>query len=87
MNTPDRSLDQVLSRRPFGDFEPERPESAPWHQPTLDHVELAYTGITHIVPLVVADRVHLHGVGYPTHEQDELEPGDWMPVTWGLPPR
>jgi hypothetical protein len=86
MNTPERPLDQVLSRRSFADFEPQRPGRAPWRQPTLDHVELAYTGNTHVVPLVIADRVHLHGVGLPTWEQDDLEPGDWHPITWGVSP-
>ena len=77
-----KPLGEVLSRA-RGDFVPARPGRKPWVQPSGEPIEIAYTGITHIVPLSVADRVHLIGVGWPSTWQDDLEPGDWMPVTWG----
>lgn len=86
MNTPERPLGDVLARA-MDDFTPQRPDRPPWHQPTLTHVEHAYTGTVLTVPLIIADRVHLHGVGRPTDWQDDTELADWLPITWGVPPR
>lgn len=80
-----KPLAQVVSRS-LGDFTPQRPTRAPWHQPTLGYIEHAWTGNTHVVPLEVADSVCLIGVGRPTWAQDDLEPGDWYPITWGVEP-
>ena len=79
-----RPLDQVLGRA-VEDFTPERPGHPPWHQPTLDRVELASTGNLVTVPLRKADRVRVYGLGRPSWEQDDLEPFDWTPAGWGVP--
>ena len=57
------------------------------YKPTLGHVELAYTGDVVTVPLVIADRVTLHGLDRPTWAQEWDEPGDWLPSSWGVSPR
>jgi hypothetical protein len=83
-----------MSERPLGDvllhaipdFTPEHPERAPWQRDQLDHVEHAHTGNIIIVPLKVADRVHLRGLDRPSYEQDCLEPSDWTPAGWGVAP-
>lgn len=75
------SLDQVLSRR-WADFTPRHPERAPWVQSEVDRIELASTGNVAAVPLVVADRVTLHGLDRPSWHQDSLEPGDWTRAGW-----
>lgn len=80
----ERPLGEVLSRRSPDDFEPQTPDRAPWHRETLDYVEHATTGNVVTVPLVVADRVTLHGLDRPSDDRDDLEPGDWHPVTWGV---
>lgn len=78
-------LDQVLAY-PWGDFVPEHPGRAPWWQPRLYPVQPAYTGNIVTVPLVRADRAELHDLDRPSHEQDWLEPTDWMPVGWAVAP-
>ena len=70
-----RPLAEVLARS-FGDFTPQHPSRHPWTQPSHRPVEHAYTGITHIIPLGIADRVHLIGVDRPTTLQDWTEPED-----------
>ena len=80
-------LGEVLSRRSLDGFTPQHPDRHPWAQPTLDHVELAYTGDVVTVPLVIADRVTLHGLDHPTWAQDWTEPGDWLPQSWGVAPK
>ena len=79
----DRPLAEVLARN-AQDFTPEHPRSPVWHQPTLRKVEVAYTGNVAVVPLEVADRAHLQHLDRPSHEQDYLEPSDWMPAGWGV---
>ena len=78
-----RPLDQVLARA-WGDFVPARPDRPPWHQPRALAVDHAYTGNVVTVPLVIADRVQLHGLDRPSYNQDWLEPQDWFPVGWGV---
>lgn len=82
----ERPLGEVLARRWLDDFTPRRPDRAPWHQGTLAHVEHTTTGNVVTVPLIVADRVTLHGLDRPSDERDDTEPGDWHPVTWGVSP-
>ena len=82
----ERPLDQVLVTA-VEDFEPERPDRAPWHRSTLRHVEHAYTGNVVTVPLVVADRVHLGNVDRASDERDDLEWFDSTPAGWGVAPR
>lgn len=79
-------LDQVLARALVEDFVPEHPNRAPWHQPTLRGVELAYTGNVAVVRLDCADRAELHGLDRPSWERDDLEPTDWTPIGWGVAP-
>lgn len=81
----ERPLDQVLVTA-VEDFEPERPNRAPWHQPTKPTPQVASTGNVVTVPLVVADRVHLRNVDRASDERDELEPVDWTPLGWGVTP-
>lgn len=78
-----RPLGDVLAHA-WSDFVPKHPERPPWHQPTLRGVELAYTGNICTVPLIVADRVHLHGLDRPSLDRDDLEPTDWTPAGWGV---
>ncbi len=70
----------------WDDFTPEHPERTPWHQPSGQRVELAYTANVAVVCLDRADREQLHGLGRPSWEQDWLELTDWMPVGWGVSP-
>jgi hypothetical protein len=84
-STPERPLGQVLATA-WDDFAPERPNRAPWHQPTLRGYELAATGNVIEVPLLVADRVQLGNLGVPSDYRDELEPFDWTPAGWGVTP-
>jgi hypothetical protein len=76
-------LYRVLQRS-WDHFTPEHPNRRPWLQPALRRVEVAYTGNVLTVPLAVADRVQLRGLGRPTNEQDWLEPTDWMTVGWSV---
>jgi hypothetical protein len=78
-------LDRVLTRY-GGEFVPEHPERAPWHQPTIRTVEVAVTDNRATVDLAIADRVHLRGLDRPTFERDDLEPFDWTPAGWGVAP-
>ena len=80
-----RPLGDVLLHA-SGDFTPERPERAPWHQTTLRHFELASTGNLATVRLERAANVHLHGLDRPSWDQDWLEPSDWTPAGWGVAP-
>jgi hypothetical protein len=85
-STPERPLADVLKRFREGEFEPALPERRPWHQHTLDSVELVCTGNLVEVPLEVADRVSLRGLKRPTWERDYLEPWDWKRGPgWGVP--
>jgi hypothetical protein len=79
----ERPLSDVL-RTAIPDFTPEHPQRAPWQREQLDHVEHAYTGNIIIVPLKIADRVHLRGLDRPSDERDDLEPSDWTPAGWGV---
>ena len=76
----------VLTRAFPGGFTPKHPQRRPWHQPTLGHVEVAFTGVVAVVPLEIADRVELHGLGRPSWEQDWDCPEDWTRQSWGVAP-
>jgi hypothetical protein len=79
-------LGEVLATA-WDDFTPEHPRRAPWHQPTLRGVEVAYTGNVVVVPLHEADTAKLQRLDRPSDERDWLEPGDWMAGPgWGMPP-
>ncbi|MFZ0379289.1 MAG: hypothetical protein WCD11_02060 [Solirubrobacteraceae bacterium] len=81
MNT-ERPLGDVLAQA-RGDFIPQRPELAPWARSKLTHVRHASTGNVVTVPLIVADRVRLHGLDRALSEQDDfLE--DWTRDGWGV---
>jgi hypothetical protein len=82
--TAERPLSDVLLTTP-GDFTPERPERAPWHQPTLGDVEIVVTDNRRRVNLAVADRVKLRGLERATYARDDLEWFDWTPAGWGVP--
>ncbi len=77
-------LDQVLARA-WGDFVPRRPDRPPWWQPRSVVDEVAVTDNRAVVPLIVADRVHLCGLDRPTWMRDDLEFFDWTPAGWGVP--
>jgi hypothetical protein len=79
----ERPLGQVLTRAMY-DFVPRRPRRAPWVQPSGRHVDIAQTGNVVTVPLVIADRVHVSGLGGPVIWRDDLEPSDWTPAAWGV---
>jgi hypothetical protein len=84
MSSTERPLADVLHTTP-GDFTPAHPNRPPWHQPTLREVELVSTGNIVTVPLVLADRVRLHGLEAPSWDRDDLEPTDWMRGPgWGV---
>jgi hypothetical protein len=85
MNT-ERPLAEGLAHA-WGDYFPQRPGRAPWTRSQLRHVQFARTGNVVTVPLIIADRVRLHGLDCALWEQDDLEPGDWMPIGWGVSPR
>jgi hypothetical protein len=48
--------------------------------------EVASTGNVVTVPLIIADRVHIHGIDTAARYQDDLEPHDWTPAGWGVTP-
>jgi hypothetical protein len=84
-NAPERPLGGVLKRALDIEFTPAHPEREPWHQHTLDSVELVCTGNLVEVPLKVADRVSLRGLKRATWERDYLEPWDWKRGPgWGV---
>jgi hypothetical protein len=76
-------LDQVLARA-LGDFVPERPDRPPWHQPTLDQVQVAATGVVAVVPLAIADRVRLSGLDRRVPDPYAELPEDHTPAGWGV---
>jgi hypothetical protein len=75
----------VLKRFREGEFTPADPEDPPWHQPTLDSVELVCTGNLVEVPLEAAGRVELRGLKRASWDRDFLEPWDWKRGPgWGV---
>jgi hypothetical protein len=81
----ERPLGDVLMRA-VTDYLPQRPNRAPWVQPSGEPVEVAATGNVLSVPLVIADRVNLHGLDGAPMWRDDLEPSDWTPAGWGVIP-
>lgn len=78
-------LDQVIATNPGG-FAPRNPSRPPWLQPKPVPYELACTGNVATVPLIVADRAHLHGLDQPSWEQPWECPEDWTRQSWGVAP-
>lgn len=84
-DTPARPLGEVLAHA-YGDFTPRHPDRPPWHQPRAVIDTVAVTDNRAVVPLALADRVHLHHLDRPTWTRDYLEPFDWTPAGWGVTP-
>jgi hypothetical protein len=84
-STRERPLGEVLAHA-WGDFTPEHPQRAPWHQLSLDGVDVAITDNRVTVPLACAHRAQLHRLERPTYVRDDLEPLDWTPAGWGVSP-
>jgi hypothetical protein len=77
-------IDKLLARTSAEDFTPEHPNRPPWARGKVS-AEYASTGDVLTVPLGVADRVSLRGLGSLEREMPE-DYEDMTPESWGVGP-